>query len=171
MSGWPACGFWDFSLGFYARPGVEAACLALQEEGGLDVNLVLLAAWAAACGMELDRCLAARLQAIGEAYQETVMRPCRAARKGLARWPETATPGSPASSVLETFRAIELDLEHLEQLRLADMVEAAEPRRGTDDAALFGANLMAVYPDRRLPVPAVEAIATAIAAAGRCESG
>jgi uncharacterized protein (TIGR02444 family) len=33
--------FWRFSLDLYGRPGVAPACLALQDEAGADVNLVL----------------------------------------------------------------------------------------------------------------------------------
>src|SRR5258707_13596754 len=33
--------FWRFSLRFYARTKVSAACLALQDEAGADVNLLL----------------------------------------------------------------------------------------------------------------------------------
>lgn len=35
---------WNFALHLYARPGVEAACLALQDEGA-DVCLLLCGAW------------------------------------------------------------------------------------------------------------------------------
>ena len=44
----PSCrdsAFWRFSLELYARDGVPAACLALQDREGADVNLVLLALW------------------------------------------------------------------------------------------------------------------------------
>src|SRR5690606_30758862 len=90
---WPRSSFWDFSLRVYDRPGVAAACLALQDGHGLDVNLVLLAAWEAARGGELDGALAARLRQFGEAYQADVMRPLRRARralKGLAVEPALA---------------------------------------------------------------------------------
>jgi uncharacterized protein (TIGR02444 family) len=33
--------FWRFSLALYARPGVAAALLGLQDRAGRDVNLVL----------------------------------------------------------------------------------------------------------------------------------
>ena len=33
--------FWRFSLRFYSRPGVASACLALQDEAGADVNVML----------------------------------------------------------------------------------------------------------------------------------
>ena len=39
--------FWQYSIVFYARPGVAAACLALQDREKADVNLILLAFWLA----------------------------------------------------------------------------------------------------------------------------
>ncbi|TFH85306.1 TIGR02444 family protein [Billgrantia azerbaijanica] len=36
---------WDFALALYARDGVEAACLMLQDEAGLDVCELLWHAW------------------------------------------------------------------------------------------------------------------------------
>lgn len=52
--------FWDFSLQHYARPGVADVCLQLQDERGLNVNLLLWCLWLEECGLELD---AVRLQA------------------------------------------------------------------------------------------------------------
>lgn len=37
--------FWRFSLALYARPGVAAALIALQDRSGHDVNLMLYALW------------------------------------------------------------------------------------------------------------------------------
>src|SRR5262249_40267230 len=37
--------FWNFSLKVYGRPGVAAACIALQDGLGLDVNLLLYCCW------------------------------------------------------------------------------------------------------------------------------
>ncbi|MDR5866394.1 TIGR02444 family protein [Halomonas koreensis] len=36
---------WDFALDLYARPGVEAACLRLQDEAGLEALELLWRAW------------------------------------------------------------------------------------------------------------------------------
>lgn len=36
---------WDFALALYARPGVETACLRLQDEAGLDVCELLWHCW------------------------------------------------------------------------------------------------------------------------------
>ena len=37
--------FWRFSLRFYRQPKVADACIALQEEAGVDVNLLLFLLW------------------------------------------------------------------------------------------------------------------------------
>lgn len=37
--------FWDFSLAVYQAQGVESACLELQDEHGVNVNLLLLLCW------------------------------------------------------------------------------------------------------------------------------
>ena len=36
--------FWQFSLDAYQRDGVQPACLSLQDDWGLDVNVLLYAA-------------------------------------------------------------------------------------------------------------------------------
>ncbi|MFG6176168.1 TIGR02444 family protein [Halomonas sp. THAF12] len=36
---------WDFALAFYGRPGVEAACLHLQDDAGVDVLELLWRLW------------------------------------------------------------------------------------------------------------------------------
>ena len=37
--------FWRFSLRFYRQPEVADACIRLQEEAGIDVNLLLFLLW------------------------------------------------------------------------------------------------------------------------------
>ena len=39
--------FWQFSLRFYRLPGVAEACIELQEQAGVDVNLLLFLLWQA----------------------------------------------------------------------------------------------------------------------------
>ena len=47
--------FWRFSLRVYRAAGVQQACLALQEDCGADVNLLLLCGWQGLDGRALDR--------------------------------------------------------------------------------------------------------------------
>jgi uncharacterized protein (TIGR02444 family) len=47
--------FWLFSGRTYGKRGVERACLALQDECGADVNLLLYFCWIGSLGKRLDR--------------------------------------------------------------------------------------------------------------------
>ncbi|MEZ5905345.1 MAG: TIGR02444 family protein [Geminicoccaceae bacterium] len=166
---WPDCAFWDFSLALYSRPGIEAACLKLQDEFGLDVNLVLLAAWTASRGMQIEPDLAARLRSIGEGYQTMVMRNFRAARRGLKCWPEAAALGNLVAAPERRLRAVELDLERLEQLRLAGLVEGCRSVSGRGGTDLFKANLEALYPGLPLPEMALATFVAAVAEHGQTQ--
>lgn len=161
--------FWNFSLSLYARPGVEAACLGLQDEQGLDVNLVLLAAWAANNGRSLDEPSATRLRAVSEPYQALVMQPLREARRGLATALAATSLEAMADDHRRRLKRLELDLERLEQLALAAELPE-KPDQGGENSGLaerFVANLQCLYPDRPLPEPALCAIARAMVQACR----
>jgi uncharacterized protein (TIGR02444 family) len=146
---WPASPFWDFSLRVYSQPEVERCCLTLQDEHGLDVNLVLLATWAAGTGRALDPTLAARLRQIGDDYQATVMRPLREARRALKS--QRVTPA--LSPILAERRrlllALELDLERLEQVQLEALTSPVSSDAEAAGDALLEANLRALYPNSR----------------------
>ena len=43
---------WDFALALYAKPGVETACLTLQDEAGLDVCELLFHCWLYSSGLQ-----------------------------------------------------------------------------------------------------------------------
>lgn len=148
---WPASAFWGFSLGLYGRPGVEAACLTLQDEHGLDVNLVLLAAWTACTGRRLAPPLARRLRVVGDDHQARIMQPMRQVRRALKDQDLDAVLAPIAAERRRALLALELDLERLEQLQLEQIAAAAEAAPGLAAASLFSANLGALYPERPLP--------------------
>lgn len=52
---WLAFPFWRFSVRLFRAAGVADACIALQDECGADVNLLLYCGWLGACGRRLDR--------------------------------------------------------------------------------------------------------------------
>jgi len=74
---------WEWSLSAWTAPGVEAACLDLQDAQGQNVPLLLWAAWSAATGRtpsedDLEAaCDTARV------WQETVVAPLRNVRRAL----------------------------------------------------------------------------------------
>ena len=85
---WPRELFWDYSVALYGRPGVEAACLELQQRHRIDVNLVLLCLWLGERGTALDGEALARLCHAADRWQLEVVRPLRNLRrrlKGTAR--------------------------------------------------------------------------------------
>jgi uncharacterized protein (TIGR02444 family) len=161
---WPASPFWDFSLRVYSQPEVERCCLTLQDEHGLDVNLVLLATWAAGTGRVLDPTLAARLRQIGDDYQAAVMRPLREARRALKS--QRVTPA--LSPILAERRrlllALELDLERLEQVQLEALTSPVADDAEAAGDALLAANLATLYPEHSIPPAMFAALAALLPA-------
>ena len=148
--------FWDFSLDFYGRPGVSAACLALQDRHGRDVNLVLYACWLGLSGRgRLDRGGLARAEAVAEPWRRSVIEPLRAARRALK------AEGESAATLYAAAKAVELEAEHLAQRRLAILAPARPGRPATARAGDAAASLNLYLGDAEAPETA--AIFTAIA--------
>jgi uncharacterized protein (TIGR02444 family) len=107
--------FWRFSLAFYARPGVEKALLLLQDERGIDVDLVLYALWLGACGRgRLDRERLEQAEERVSRLREEVVTPLRALRRRLRAGREPDL-----HSLYEGVKRLELAAEKVEQARLA----------------------------------------------------
>src|SRR3954449_13136311 len=75
--------FWRFSLQFYRQPGVADACIALQEESGVDVNLLLFLLWHATRRRGFTPTQVAVLEQRIGAWRETTVVPLRAVRRAL----------------------------------------------------------------------------------------
>lgn len=117
-------GLWDFSRQVYGRPGVEPACLALQDRHGVDVNLLLFCCWVATRGVTLDRQTLTAAEAAVAGWRNQVVRPIRALRRRLKR----ETEGFPAAAVAALRGQLleaELQAERLEQQRLEAFLPAA----------------------------------------------
>lgn len=113
--------FWRFSLRSYRRPGVQEACLALQERCGADVNLLLFCAWAGRDGRALDEdSLRQTVGRVGH-WQSEVIAPLRLARRGLKRQIADSAVATLAAPLRKRVLALELELESVEQSLLADL--------------------------------------------------
>lgn len=75
--------FWQFSLRFYRRPEVPPLCLALQDEHGVDVNLLFLLSFFGVCGRALSVDEVRRIDAYIGAWRTRVVQPLRALRREL----------------------------------------------------------------------------------------
>jgi len=133
---WPQSAFWTFSTDLYDRPGVEAACLALQDRHDLDVNLLLWALWLAECGVVLDAPTLERGRVAIASWQGEIIDPLRAARRRLrqrieqdhaediaGQWPRQV------EALRQNILALELDCEHLAQLALGHLGDELKPSR------------------------------------------
>ena len=125
---------WTFSVQVYDRPGVKEACLALQDEAGADVNLLMFFCWLAQSGRgRLTRAEVQKAMAIVAVWRVQVLTPLRRVRRRLK-----AGGRSDEAGLREKLLAVELAAEKIEQTRLhAAMVPdpvmldgTAETRRG-----------------------------------------
>lgn len=98
---------WSFSLGTYARPGVESLCLQLQSAGA---NVCLLL-----CGLWLEQravdCTEQRLQQlfqVAEPWEVNVVQPMRTLRQ---QWKAAAADDADLNALREQIKALELEAE------------------------------------------------------------
>lgn len=77
---------WTFARRFYARPGVSAALLRLQDDHGVDIPLLLVLLAMAASGRSLDAAAIGDLARQAGEVQRDVVAPLRQARRALGRY-------------------------------------------------------------------------------------
>ncbi len=168
-------GLKDYALALYGREGVSAACLLLQERTGLDVNLLLFAAWMGAHrGYPLDE--QEVLQARGKVadWHAEIVRPLRAVRRRLKTGPLPA-PSQATAQLREKLQGLEISAEliELEELSALGQTLPAKPRAGTPrDMATAGmTRVVAIAAKRDLDTEEEAAVAFIAHAATRNEPG
>ncbi|MFW6027605.1 MAG: TIGR02444 family protein [bacterium] len=107
--------FWRFSLHFYGLPDVREACLALQDEGGLNVNLVLWCCWQAAQGRALAASEIEAAAARIDGWSGAVTQPLRALRRRVKAGAEENLAPQARAHLYERLKAAELESEKVEQ--------------------------------------------------------
>ncbi len=131
--------FWNFSLDLYDREGVAAACLALQSEYRLDVNLILFCYWHGSRFGEIDEQLLADVIAFSTKWREHVVQPLRDTR----RWMKLNPDGSEGFDALrERIKADELAAEKYQQEQLAALVHDSGRAAGHDAGSISCAKNM-----------------------------
>lgn len=124
--------FRHFSSAFYGRPGVEHALLTLQDEHGLEVNLVLFCLFAAAQGYPaFDEEAFGVFGRIAGRWSQEAVSPLRRARRGL----KTMLPDEAVADLREKVKALELEAEFAMQ----DALEAALREKGAPAGGAAGA--------------------------------
>ena len=138
--------FWNFSIAVYGASAIQDECLNLQDQFGLDVNLILLCAFLGAVhGVTLTSDdIASVRQEVGQ-WHEQIVRPLRAARRHLKTINLQDADTASAAELRRQVKTAELESERIEQMILeqwADARLAAWPRGNFRDAVV--ANLQAL---------------------------
>jgi uncharacterized protein (TIGR02444 family) len=136
--------FWDFSIAVYGADSVADECLALQDQFGLDVNLLLLCAFVGVRhGVALTADDIASARAEVEPWHKGIVSTLRDARRALKPVGALETDAGKAAAELRTrVKAAELESERIEQAMLeqwAGMRLASRPR--SEPATTVPANL------------------------------
>ena len=146
--------FWRFSLNFYRQAGVSEACIALQDQCGVDVNLLLFLFWLADGGRLLSPAEVRRLDDAVRPWRELTIIPIRDVRRKLKGAP---TPVDPArqEALRDKVKAIELEAEELQQQALYGFAKSgslgtpAEPPAAARGNVAAYAQVMGVsFPDQ-----------------------
>ena len=156
--------FWRFSLRLYRNRDVAAACIVLQDEAGVDVNVLLFLLWNASLRRILPQVALTDLDArIGE-WREAALIPLRAVRRALKTPPSVVAPG--AAEVFRTrIKAVELEAERLQQQVMYELAPSLPFGDAPSTVAAARANVAAYAAIRPIAFPqaAVETILAAFA--------
>jgi uncharacterized protein (TIGR02444 family) len=128
--------FWEFSLAYYSRERVSAACLSLQNRRGADVNILLFCCWLATLGLRVEPTGLHAANAAVEPWRRDVLEPLRGARRAVAdQFPELAK--SDRQAIKHGVLSVELECERLAQEKIAQALTggAATGVVAADDGA------------------------------------
>lgn len=144
--------FWEFSILLFADRRVSEACIAIQDRhaaiADVDVNLLMLATWAAANGAgALDNEQLTRAMSVVGPWRRDVVLPLRAARRTLERGVEPVPQEYTQTVRSEVLRA-EMEAENIEQMMLVELIgrpsRAVAATHATADAATSFARYFAL---------------------------
>jgi uncharacterized protein (TIGR02444 family) len=155
--------FWRFSLRFYRQPAVADACIRLQEEAGIDVNLLLFLLWHATRKRALSAAEVAELEQRIGAWRDMTVIPLRGVRRALKSPPALVAPAT-AELFRTRIKAVELEAERLQQEAMYELARAALwGREAPSLDAASRANIAAYEPIAHKPFPK-DAVGTLLAA-------
>jgi uncharacterized protein (TIGR02444 family) len=134
--------FWRFSLHFYRQSGVSDACIALQDDCGVDVNLLLFLFWLASEGRRLTADEVKKLDGNVRSWRELTIIPIRDTRRKLKGAATLVEPGK-QEAFRNKVKAVELDAERLQQEALYDFTRSGPLGASAPSADAARANVEA----------------------------
>jgi uncharacterized protein (TIGR02444 family) len=162
--------FWRFSLGFYRMAEVADTCIALQDQAGVDVNLLMFLLWNATQGRQASKTDVEGLERkIGE-WRNAAVIPLREIRRRL-KTPPPVVEAATAEVFRTRIKAAELEAERLQQEAMYALAQGfGAPASSSADAARVSvASYQSICP-KPFPPAAVERLLAAFAKFERRES-
>jgi uncharacterized protein (TIGR02444 family) len=156
--------FWRFSLRFYRQPKVADACIALQEERGVDVNLLLFLLWQATRKRAFTAADVEELETRIGAWRGMTVIPLRTLRRAL-KTPPPLVAGAAAELFRTKVKAVELEAERLQQeamYQLADTSPLGREVSSPEDAARSSVAAYAAIRGGAFPQSAIETLLAAL---------
>jgi len=145
--------FWRFSVKFYAEPGVAPACIELQDQAGVDVNLLFFLLWNATKARAFNQAEVADLDRSFGAWRDMAVVPLRELRRALK-----SPPAAVAPDVAEGFRtrikAVELEAERLQQEAMYALAQAGPLGRESASKVNAARRSVEAYQAHLRPFPA-----------------
>jgi uncharacterized protein (TIGR02444 family) len=128
---------WTFIIRLYGDPGVQRACLLLQDSFGVDVSLLLTLVWYAAHGTGVDDGDVEALDQAVASWRGDVVKPLRTIRREIK--PAAEHDGTVAGFRTK-IKSIEIEAE---QIEIALLVQAVNQRKrsGVSGAAAKPASI------------------------------
>jgi uncharacterized protein (TIGR02444 family) len=115
--------FWHFSLRFYKQAGISDACIALQDDCGVDVNLLLFLLWRASEGWQLSANEVRNLDQTVKSWRELTIIPIRDTRRKL-KGAATLLDHNRQEAFRNKVKAVELEAERLQQEALYEFTKS-----------------------------------------------
>jgi uncharacterized protein (TIGR02444 family) len=161
---------WDFVLNYYGRKGVSEALIGLQDQHGIDVNMLLFLMWLAA----QRKCLAAddvaQVSKVSQPWQHAVVVPIRGVRR-LLKESAPLIAAEAAAAFRKKVQAIELEGEQLQLNAMADLAARFKPTSAPseEEAARRNIATFAAVAGKTFPTASVDTLTQALleAADGR----
>jgi uncharacterized protein (TIGR02444 family) len=116
--------FWRFSLRFYARDGVAPLCLALQDQHGIDVNILFLLIFFSLQRRRLSSEDTQKMDGASAAWRTRAVQPLRALRRDL-KIGMTGMSAQTTEALRNDIKRCELHAERLQQEMLEHMFPVA----------------------------------------------
>ena len=126
--------FWQFSIKFYAAPGVADACIALQDQAKADVNILFYLLWNATQGRAFNAADVTEIERRIGPWREVAVVPIRNIRRALKAPPPVIEPAA-AEALRTRIKAVELEAERLQQEALYGLAQSSRLGRPSPSKA------------------------------------